>query len=110
MESVQTIEQRKRARVEEIRDGLARLCLELADYGRVHGGKFWIYGSAATGQFRFDSDIDILVDFAETQVAEALDFAETACVRLRLKPDAQPRAWCTAAFFERISAKALVLP
>lgn len=110
MEPVQTIEQRKQARVDEIRAGFVRLCDELAEYGRVHGGKFWVYGSAANGRVRFDSDIDILVDFDEAQNAKALDFAETACARLGLKPDARPKAWCTAAFFDRISAQALVFP
>jgi hypothetical protein len=110
MDMVQTIEQRKQARAEQIRAGFARLCGELAAYGRAHGGKFWIYGSAATGRLRFDSDIDILADFDDAQTAEALDFAETACVRLRLKPDAQPKSWCTQAFLDRVSSKALVLP
>jgi len=110
MESVQTIEQRKEARVEEIRAGLVRLRDQLADYGRLHRGKFWIYGSAATGRLRFDSDIDILVDFDDARIADALDFAESACGRLRLKPDVQPKTWCSAAFLDRVSATAVVLP
>jgi len=110
MDRVQTIEQRKQARVEEIRVGFGRLCGELAAYGRAHGGKFWVYGSAAAGQLHFDSDIDILVDFDDAQIVDALDFAETACVRLKLKPDAQPKSWCSAAFLDRISSQALVLP
>jgi predicted nucleotidyltransferase len=110
MEAVLTLDQRKRARAEEIREGVGRLRDELAEYGRAHGGRFWIYGSAVTGRIRYDSDIDVLVDFDRSRMAAAFDFLETACVRLRLKLDAQPKSWCTAAFIDRIVPKALVLP
>jgi predicted nucleotidyltransferase len=107
---VQTLADRKQARVEEIRAGFARLCEDLAEFGLAHSGKFWIYGSATTRQFHFDSDIDIIVDFDDAHIGSALDFAEKACARLGLKSDVQPKAWCTDAFIERISPKALLLP
>jgi predicted nucleotidyltransferase len=110
MAKVQTLEERKRARVEEIRAGFARLREELADYGRGHGGKFWVYGSAATDRLRFDSDIDILADFGDADRVAALDFVESACARLGLRCDVQPRAWCSPAFIARIAANALILP
>jgi predicted nucleotidyltransferase len=110
MAAVQTLDERRRARVEEIRTGFARLCDEMAGYGRTHGGKFWVYGSAVTGCLRYDSDIDVLVDFDQSQIPPAFDFLESACVRLKLKLDAQPKAWCSPAFIDRISSKALVLP
>jgi predicted nucleotidyltransferase len=110
MAAVLTLDERKRARAEEIREGLARLRDELAEYGRTHGGRFWIYGSAVTGRIHYDSDIDVLVDFDRSRMAAAFDFLETACTRLRLKLDAQPKAWCTPAFIDRIAPKALVLP
>jgi predicted nucleotidyltransferase len=110
MAAVQTLDERKRARAEEIREGVARLRDELAEYGRTHGGRFWLYGSAVTGRIRYDSDIDVLVDFDRSRMAAAFDFLETACARLRLKLDAQPKAWCTPAFIDRIAPKALVLP
>jgi len=110
MTAVQTLDERKRARAEEIREGVGRLRDELAEYGRTHGGRFWLYGSAVTDRIRYDSDIDILVDFDPLRTAAAFDFLESACARLRLKLDAQPKAWCTAAFIDRISLKALVLP
>src|SRR5215470_4399318 len=86
---VQTLDDRKKARAEEIRAGFSRLREELAAYGRDHGGKFWVFGSAATGRFHFDSDIDILVDFDDARLGRALDFVESACLRLRLKSDVQ---------------------
>ena len=85
MESVQTLAQRKRARVEEIRAGVASLREALAAYGRAHGGRFLIYGSAVSGRLHYDSDVDLLVDFPEPQTADAVDFVELACARLKLR-------------------------
>jgi predicted nucleotidyltransferase len=68
MAAVQTLDERRRARVEEIRTGFARLCDEMAGYGRAHGGKFLVYGSAVTGCLHYDSDIDVLVDFDQSQI------------------------------------------
>jgi predicted nucleotidyltransferase len=76
MSKVQTLDERKQARVEEIRAGFARLREELVEYGRTHGGRFWLYGSAVTDRLRFDSYIDILVDFDDARRVAALDFVE----------------------------------
>jgi predicted nucleotidyltransferase len=110
MAEVQTLADRKKARVEEIRAGFARLREELAKFGLSHQGKFWVYGSAATGKFHPGSDIDIIADFDDAQINPALDFVEQTCARLGLKPDVQPKSWCTDAFIERIYPKALLLP
>ncbi len=110
MNEVQTLADRKKARVEKIRAGVARLHEELAKFGLSRGGKFWIYGSAATGNFHTDSDIDIIVDFDGAGLSHALDFAEETCTGLGLKPDVQPKSWCTEAFIERIRSKAISLP
>jgi predicted nucleotidyltransferase len=110
MTEVQTLADRKKARVEEIRAGFARLREELANFGLSHQGKFWVYGSASTGKFHPGSDIDIIVDFDLVQINQALDFAEKTCARLGLKADVQPRSWCTDAFIEKICPKALLLP
>ncbi len=102
MAEVQTLADRKKARVEEIRAGFARLREELAN--------FWVYGSASTGKFHPASDIDVVADFDDAQINQALDFVEQTCARLGLKPDVQPKSWCTDAFIERIYPKALLLP
>lgn len=74
------------------------------------GADFGVYGSAVSGRFHADSDIDIIVDFDDAQIGEALDMVEAACARLRLKPDIQPKAWCTKQFLAKIHATALLLP
>jgi predicted nucleotidyltransferase len=104
-----TLTERKEARVAQIRDGIARLRPELADYARRNGGEFWLYGSAASGDLHYDSDVDILADFAPDALSAAVVFAETACTHHCLKPDVKPKSWCTEAFIRRIAAKALVL-
>ena len=113
MGSMQTLAQRKQARVEEIRAGVVRLRDELGAYGRVHGGRFLIYGSAVSGRLHYDSDVDLLVDFPAphtSDAVDAVDFVEEACARLKLKVDVQPRAWCKEAFLARITPQAQVLP
>lgn len=110
MIKIQTLADRKKTRVEEIRVGFARLRKELADFGLSHRGKFWVYGSAATGRFHPESDVDIMVDFDDAQINNALEFVEKTCARLGLKADVQPKSWCTDAFIERIYPKALLLP
>jgi predicted nucleotidyltransferase len=110
MSGVVTLTERKQARAEEIRAGSDRLRTALADYGHAHGGRFWIYGSSATGHFHFESDIDVLVDFDPAKATAAVAFVERTCAALRLKADVQPKSWCTPLFLERISATALVLP
>jgi len=108
--AVQTLAERKLARVEEIRAGVDRLRETLAEYGRAHGGKFLLYGSAARGRLHYDSDVDLLVDFAEPDVAAAIDFVESTCARLRLKVDVQPKSWCKQAFIDKIASTIVAIP
>ncbi len=110
MSTVITLQDRKKARVEQIRAGFAELRELLSEYGRTHGGRFWIYGSAATGRFHFESDIDVLVDFDGAATSAAFAFVEREAVRLGLKLDAQPKTWCSPALLRRIEKSALVLP
>lgn len=110
MTAILTLAERKRARVEQIRAGIVRLREDLAEYGRSHDGKFLLYGSAATGRIHYDSDVDIIVDFATEEVSAAIDFVEAACIRLELVPDVKPKSWCKEGFLRKIEAHALVIP
>ena len=49
----------------------------LSGYARRHGGRFILFGSAASGRMRHD--IDILTDFPDDRALEAFLFAECAC-------------------------------
>lgn len=44
---------------------------ELSNYSRHHGGEYVLFGSVARGEARFDSDVDILVDFPSESEREA---------------------------------------
>src|SRR5271154_2552470 len=109
MTLAQTLAERKRARVEEIRAGIDVLRKKLTEYGRAHCGKFLMFGSAVNGGPHYDSDVDILVDFDEAGVGAALDFVETTCAALKLHADVQPKAWCKEEFIARIAPGSLVI-
>lgn len=100
--SIVTLAERKAQGASRLRENFGTLYFELATYGAAHSGRFWIYGSAARGELRWDSDIDILAEFPEAAASEAVDFAEAAGARLELEIDAQPLFWCKPAFLEKI--------
>jgi predicted nucleotidyltransferase len=110
MDRVVTLRQRKQERTEEIRAAFMRLRDDLIEYGRAQGGRFWIYGSAATGNLHFESDIDILVDFPAEKTAAAVGYVERRGADLGLRVDVQPKAWCSDEFLQRVSQAAVVLP
>ena len=53
-----------------------------------------LYGSAARGTIKYDSDVDLLLDFPDDALTDAWDFAETACWDRELEPDLLPVGWC----------------
>jgi predicted nucleotidyltransferase len=110
MPVVQTLDERKKVRVDAIRAGFATLRDMLGAYGRENNGRFIVYGSAVSGAFHSESDVDILADFPADRTADALSFVEAACRRLGLKADVQPKSWCTPEFVDRVLPTALVLP
>lgn len=113
MPSIVTIAERKRARTEDVRRAFAELRPLLDAYARDRGVSFWIYGSAARGELRYDSDIDIIVDpgdgpDAEWRATEAISFIEDECERLGLKADVQPKTWCKPLFLDTIRPGAVI--
>lgn len=81
------LSKRKSDAVTRIKDGVESLRKELSGYAVKHSGKFVLYGSAARGDLRFDSDVDLLIDFPKEETDKAWKFAESACIDLGLKPD-----------------------
>jgi predicted nucleotidyltransferase len=98
-----TLRERKEAKVAAISRGVAELCPVLAGYARQHGGRYFLFGSAARGDVRYDSDVDILLDFPVERETAALLFAEHEAFERGLVPDLRSRAWCAPAFLERIA-------
>jgi len=87
MDRTATVAERTAAEATRRQRVVAELRRLLAAYARAHGGRFLLFGSAARGQMRSDSDVDILVEFPPDRQAAAWNFAERACWDRRLDPD-----------------------
>lgn len=104
-----TLAERKAKACEAIASAAQSLRSDLRTYARAHGGKFILFGSVARGDHRYDSDVDILVDFPTEQDFSAWLYAETCCRRLGLAPDIQPLSWCDATFVQTIMQDSEIL-
>lgn len=106
---VVTLQQRKVAEADRRRRAVVELCRALTGYARENGGRFLLFGSAARGDMRYDSDVDLLVDFPDDRLHAAWRFAEDACWDRGLDPDIMPYGWCKAGFLAHIEPAAMVL-
>ena len=79
MARIVTLKEQKAAEAERRLRAVDDLRSALAEYAREHGGRFLLFGSAARGDMRYDSDVDILVDFPPDTLDDAWNFAERAC-------------------------------
>ena len=109
MDRVVTLTERKAAEATRRQRAVGDLRRALDDYARAHGGRYLLFGSAARGQMRYDSDVDILVEFPPDRLAAAWNFAERACWDRRLDPDVTASAWCTDEFLALVRADAQAL-
>ncbi len=108
--TIRTLSERKAAAAAAKATALDRLRPALADAARELGGRFLLYGSAAQGRLRHDSDIDLLLDFPDDAATTAAwDAAERECAGLGLESDARPLAWCGAGFLQHVLPGAVPL-
>lgn len=107
--SYPTLTERKRAAVAAMTQAVECLARDLTTYAREHGGRFILFGSAARGELRHDSDVDILVDFSRDARDEAWDFAERRAFDVGLRPDVHHKSWGGPRLLERIAAEGRVL-
>lgn len=104
--SVATRKQDEAAR----RAGLVeKIAARLGSYAKEKRGRYILFGSLARGDARFDSDIDLLIDFPAEWEGEAWRTAEDLCAELRIEVDMRPVAWCSADFLARIMPGARVI-
>jgi len=87
----------------------ARIGQLLSDYARLHCGRYILFGSAARGDLRHDSDIDILVDFPPDGERDAIRFAEDLCITEGQACDILPIRTRGQEFLERALKDAQVL-
>jgi predicted nucleotidyltransferase len=109
MDGIVTLSERKAAEATRRQRAVGELRLALDAYGRAHGGRFLLFGSAARGDMRYDSDVDILLDFPPDRLSSAWRFAERACRDRRLEPDIMPFEWCKDDFLAHARPDFVVL-
>lgn len=79
MTEIVTVPERQ-AREAARRSAAARRVMDaIREFGAAHGGRYHIFGSAASHRMTFNSDFDILVDFPPDRESEAAEFVENAC-------------------------------
>lgn len=106
---VKTLAERKVAEAMRRRLATAHALEGMRAYARANGGRFVVFGSGASGSMRFDSDLDVLVDFPAERVGAAWCFVENLCARLAIPPDLHDAATTTPAFVARVVAGGRVL-
>lgn len=107
--SYPTLTERKREKVARMQAAVDALATDLAAYAREHGGRFILFGSAARGELRHDSDVDVAADFPPEAASEAWDFAEGRAAALGLKPDVHQLTWMGERVRKRIAREGRVL-
>jgi predicted nucleotidyltransferase len=84
---VVTLKQRKDREAARRMRAVQEACIQLRDFAQAQGGRFIIYGSAACGTMRYDSDLDILIDVPETARIAAWDLVEQLATQYTLPTD-----------------------
>ena len=102
MSEIVTLKEREARLLASRRAALARLELRLASVAAQYGGCYRMFGSAARGEMRPDSDVDLLADFSRENVSAAIRAAEDACEELGLRCDIVDQSWCSATFLQRV--------
>ncbi|MFZ4409251.1 MAG: nucleotidyltransferase family protein [Paracraurococcus sp.] len=108
---VRTLAERRADAVAAKAAAVEALCRARADRGPALGGRYLLYGPAARGALRHDSDVDLLLDFPDPErTAAAWDFVEAEGARLGLDCDVRPLAICDARFRAHVLPGARSLP
>ena len=103
MQRIITLPERKAAEAARRTAAVQAIIPMLTAYARQHGGRFLLFGSAARGQMKFHSDVDLLVDFPSEHMSDAWCFAENACWDHGLEPDILPYRGCKPAFLHHVA-------
>lgn len=82
----------------------------LAAFAKGEHGTFTVFGSYVTKTMRFDSDLDVLIEFPMERTSEAWNFVEEICVLHQIPADIHDARTMTAPFLERVRAKGLAVP
>lgn len=86
-EVIVAIAERKSTKLAALNAAVAAVREALSAYGRERSGRFIVFGSLARGEARFNSDLDLMIDFPSDGERAALAFAEEVCIRHGISPD-----------------------
>lgn len=101
MNGVRTLDQRRRDRVVALQHGVDQLVPRLASYAKRQGGRYILFGSAASGDLHDLSDVDLIADFPQEVVIAACAFADACCSELGLTGDVRPASWTSDVLMDR---------
>ena len=107
---VTTLSERKQAEAARRRQAADAVVRALRTFARQNGGGFVVFGSYVTGMMRYDSDLDVMIDFPTDRSGDAWRFIEDACAEHGIKPDIHDATTSRPAFAERVRAQGFVLP
>lgn len=108
--SIVTVAERKAREAARRRAAASLIMAELKTFAVERGGRFLIFGSAAEDKMKFDSDLDVVIDFPAELEAEALDFVEDACRRQNLPVEIFLKSRSSSRFLNRIRDHMMQVP
>ena len=108
-EAITTLSERKAAEAARRRRVAGEAVRQLRDYARAHGGAFVVFGSFASDTMRFDSDLDVMVDFPVESSAAAWLRAEAVCEKLAIPVDLHDARTTKPSFADRVRRTGLVV-
>lgn len=104
-----TLAVRKSQRAELLQQNARRVVTALTDYAQQRDGTFVVFGSFAQGAMRFDSDLDIMIDFPAESTGDAWRFVEDVCAKLSVSADIHDARTTKPEFAARVRRTGLVL-
>jgi len=107
--AVVTLAEREAAKLTRIRASVAALCADLRAYAQAKGGRFVLFGSAARGEVRVTSDVNLAVDFPEALGWEPWAFPGKRAAAFDLRVDAVPMALAGDELRRRLDREGVVL-
>ena len=106
---ITTLASRKATEAARLQRAADQAISELSGFAREKGGTFVVFGSYVTKTMRFDSDLDIMLDFPDEAAADAWRFAEGVCARLGVPLDIHDAGSTKPEFAARVRKTGLVL-
>ena len=100
---ISTVANRKKLKECRMRSEVERVKEALSSYVARHaGGGFVVFGSSARDEMRYDSDLDILVDFPAESERNAWEYAERMCIEHGIKPDLHLASEASSELLDRV--------